>query len=165
MIGSLIMGIFAKYPIALAPGMGINAFFAYTAVLTMGIPWQTAIAGTLMSGIIFIILTASGIREKIINAIPSELKFAVAKRYWIIHCFPWIPKCRNYREKRCGSCWVGDLTKGTTLLAIFGVVTTIIFMIKKVNGAVFYGMILTAILGVATGLIDTRKLWWEQYRV
>ena len=59
-------------------GMGINAFFAYTAVLTMGIPWQTAIAGTLMSGIIFIILTASGIREKIINAIPSELKFAVA---------------------------------------------------------------------------------------
>ncbi|MFZ7804866.1 solute carrier family 23 protein [Bacillus thuringiensis] len=77
-IGSLIMGIFAKYPIALAPGMGINAFFAYTAVLTMGIPWQTAIAGTLMSGIIFIILTASGIREKIINAIPSELKFAVA---------------------------------------------------------------------------------------
>ena len=63
-IGSLIMGIFAKYPIALAPGMGINAFFAYTAVLTMGIPWQTAIAGTLMSGIIFIILTASGIREK-----------------------------------------------------------------------------------------------------
>lgn len=63
-IGSLIMGIFAKYPIALAPCMGINAFFAYTAVLTMGIPWQTAIAGTLMSGIIFIILTASGIREK-----------------------------------------------------------------------------------------------------
>jgi AGZA family xanthine/uracil permease-like MFS transporter len=156
-IGSLIMGIFAKYPIALAPGMGINAFFAYTAVLTMGIPWQTAIAGTLMSGIIFIILTASGIREKIINAIPVELKFAVAAGIGLFIAFLGFQNAGIIVKNDAVLVGLGDLTKGTTLLAIFGVVTTIIFMIKKVNGAVFYGMILTAILGVATGLIDTPK--------
>ncbi|PEI94939.1 guanine permease [Bacillus pseudomycoides] len=156
-IGSLIMGIFAKYPIALAPGMGINAFFAYTAVLTMGIPWQTAIAGTLMSGIIFIILTASGIREKIINAIPLELKFAVAAGIGLFIAFLGFQNAGIIVKNDAVLVGLGDLTKGTTLLAIFGVVITIILMIKKINGAVFYGMILTAILGVATGLIDTPK--------
>lgn len=76
-IGSLIMGLIAKYPIALAPGMGLNAFFAYTVVLTMGVPWQSALTGVLISGLIFIALTLSGIREKIINSIPAELKYAV----------------------------------------------------------------------------------------
>src|SRR5699024_8889417 len=69
-VGSLLMGVIAKYPIGLAPGMGLNAFFAYTVVLGYGIPWETALSGVLASGIIFIILTLSGIREKIINFIP-----------------------------------------------------------------------------------------------
>ena len=76
-VGSLFMGLIARYPIALAPGMGINAFFAYTVVLGYGIPWETALSGVLASGIIFIILTLSGIREKIINFIPGDLKLAV----------------------------------------------------------------------------------------
>ncbi|EAR64226.1 guanine-hypoxanthine permease; xanthine/uracil permease family protein [Bacillus sp. NRRL B-14911] len=76
-IGSILMGLIAKYPIGLAPGMGLNAFFAYTVILTMGISWQHALGGVLISGLIFILLTLSGIREKIINAIPAELKFAV----------------------------------------------------------------------------------------
>ncbi|MCG3056032.1 NCS2 family permease, partial [Escherichia coli] len=76
-LGSLIMGVIAKYPIALAPGMGLNAFFAYNVVLTMGIPWQTALSGVMVSGLIFILLSLSGIRETIINAIPAELKLAV----------------------------------------------------------------------------------------
>lgn len=76
-VGSLFMGLIARYPIALAPGMGLNAFFAYTVVLTYGIPWQTALTGVLFSGLIFIVLSLSGIRETIINAIPAELKYAV----------------------------------------------------------------------------------------
>ncbi|MEI4832577.1 NCS2 family permease [Bacillus sp. FJAT-53711] len=156
-IGSLIMGIFAKYPIALAPGMGINAFFAYTAVLTMGIPWQTAIAGTLVSGILFIILTASGIREKIINAIPSELKFAVAAGIGLFIAFLGFQNAGIIVNNDAVLVGLGDLTKGTTLLAIFGVVAIVILMTRKVNGAVFYGMVLTAIVGVATGLIDAPK--------
>src|SRR5699024_1695686 len=75
-IGTLMMGLLARYPVALAPGMGLNAFFAYSVVLGMGIPWQNALSGVLVSGLIFILLTLSGIREKIINWIPAELKLA-----------------------------------------------------------------------------------------
>ncbi|WP_440604683.1 NCS2 family permease [Bacillus sp. GB_SG_008] len=156
-IGSLIMGVFAKYPIALAPGMGINAFFAYTVLLTMQIPWQTAIAGTLVSGILFIILTASGIREKIINAIPTELKFAVAAGIGLFIAFIGFQNAGIIVKNDAVLVGLGDLTKGTTLLTIFGVVITVILMTRKVNGAVFYGMVLTAIAGVVTGLIDTPK--------
>ncbi len=77
-LGTLIMGLVAKYPIALAPGMGLNAFFAYTVVLGMGIEWQLALFGVFVSGIIFIIISLLGIREAIINAIPAELKYAAA---------------------------------------------------------------------------------------
>src|SRR5690625_1522737 len=76
-VGSLFMGIIARYPIVLAPGMGLNAFFAYTVVLGYGIPWETALAGVLVSGLIFMGLTISGLREKIINVIPGNLKMAV----------------------------------------------------------------------------------------
>src|SRR5690625_2950698 len=76
-IGSLLMGIIAKYPIGLAPGIGLSAFFAYTVVLGYGIPWETALAGVMVSGLIFIVLTLTGLREKIINAIPANLKMAV----------------------------------------------------------------------------------------
>src|SRR5699024_9226790 len=77
-VGCLFMGVIAKYPIALAPGMGLIAFFAFTVVLTMGIPWQTALTGVLCSGVIFVLLTLTGLREYIINAIPMEMKMAVS---------------------------------------------------------------------------------------
>ena len=77
-LGTLIMGVLAGYPIALAPGMGLNAFFTYSVVTVMGVPWETALAGVLVSGIIFIIITIFKIREMIINAIPMELKYAAA---------------------------------------------------------------------------------------
>src|SRR5699024_4124767 len=76
-VGTLLMGIIAKYPIGLAPDMGLYAFFSYTVVLGYGIPWETALSGVLASEIIFIFLTLSGIREKIINFIPPDLKMAV----------------------------------------------------------------------------------------
>lgn len=72
-VGTLVMGLYAKYPIALAPGMGLNAFFAFTVVGDYGIPWQTALSGVLVSGLIFIALTLTGVREAIINAIPKNL--------------------------------------------------------------------------------------------
>jgi len=77
-IGSLVMGLYAKYPIALAPGMGLNAFFAYTVVLGSGVPWEQALAAVFVSGVIFLILAITGIRESIINAIPASLKFGAA---------------------------------------------------------------------------------------
>jgi AGZA family xanthine/uracil permease-like MFS transporter len=76
-IGSIVMGLLGKYPLALAPGMGLNAFFAYTVVLGSHIPWQHALGAVLISGVFFFLLTLTGLREKIINAIPVDLKHAV----------------------------------------------------------------------------------------
>ncbi|HEY4578361.1 MAG TPA: NCS2 family permease, partial [Savagea sp.] len=76
-IGSILMGVLARYPIGLAPGMGLNAFFAFSVVLGLGIPWQTALTGVLFSGLIFIVLSLTGLREFIINSIPAQLKLAV----------------------------------------------------------------------------------------
>src|SRR5690625_4609545 len=77
-IGCMIMGLYARYPIALAPGMGLNAFFAFTVVLTMGIPWQTALTGVLFSGALFADLTVTGLRDYVINSIPMEMQMAVS---------------------------------------------------------------------------------------
>ena len=92
------MGLIAKYPIALAPGMGLNAFFAFTVVLTMGIPWQIGLTGVLCSGIFFAILT-TGLREIIINAIPYQMKMVSRYRYRIIYYLCWFTKCRHHCEK------------------------------------------------------------------
>lgn len=151
--GSMIMGILANYPIALAPGMGINAFFAYTVVLTMGIPWETALAGTLASGIIFVLLSASGIRETIINAIPRELKLAVASGIGLFIAFVGMQGSGLIVNNDATLVALGDLTDGNVLLTIFGLFVTVLLVLKKVHGGVFYGMILTAVVGIAAGLI------------
>jgi AGZA family xanthine/uracil permease-like MFS transporter len=152
-VGSLIMGIVAKYPVALAPGMGLNAFFAFTVVLTMGIPWQTALAGVMVSGLVFIVLSLSGIRETVINAIPSELKHAVGAGIGLFITFIGLQSAQIIVNNDAVLVGIGDLTNGNTLLAIFGVVVTVILMVLRINGGVFIGMVITAIAGMLTGLI------------
>ncbi|MRG87392.1 NCS2 family permease [Salinibacillus xinjiangensis] len=153
-IGTLIMGLLAKYPIALAPGMGLNAFFAYTVVLTWGIPWQTALAGVLASGLIFIVLTVSGLREKIINAIPGQLKLAVGAGIGLFIAFIGLINSGIVVGNPDTLVALGDLTTPTTLLAIFGIVVTVALMVVGVKGGIFYGMIITSIAGIVVGLID-----------
>ena len=152
-VGSLFMGIMAKYPIALAPGMGLNAFFAYTVILTYGIPWQTALTGVLFSGLIFIGLSLSGIRETIINAIPAELKFAVAAGIGLFITFIGLRNAGIIVKNDATLVGIGNLSDGNTLLAIFGLIITVIFMVRKINGGIFYGMILTAIVGMFFELV------------
>ncbi|MCM3598763.1 NCS2 family permease [Metabacillus idriensis] len=153
-IGSLLMGLIARYPIALAPGMGLNAFFAFTVVLTMGIPWQTALSGVLVSGVFFIALTLSGIREKIINSIPEELKHAVGAGIGLFITFVGFQNAGIITNNDAVLVGLGDLKDGNALLAIFGVFITVIFMVKRINGGIFYGMIITAIVGMIVQLID-----------
>ncbi|PPA69012.1 NCS2 family permease [Jeotgalibacillus proteolyticus] len=153
-IGSLVMGVIAKYPIALAPGMGLNAFFAYSVVLTQGIPWQTALTGVLFSGLIFMVLTLTGIREKIINSIPAELKFAVGAGIGLFITFIGLQNAGIIVGDPNTMVALGDLTQGSTLLAIFGIFITVIFMTRKINGGIFFGIVLTAIVGMIVGLID-----------
>jgi AGZA family xanthine/uracil permease-like MFS transporter len=152
-VGSLIMGILAKYPIALAPGMGLNAFFAFTVVLTYEIPWQTALSGVLVSGLIFIVLTITGLREKVINAIPAELKYAVASGIGLFIAFVGLQSAGLIINNDATLVGLGDLTNGSTLLAIFGLIVTVILLTRKINGAIFIGMVITAIVGMIVGLI------------
>ncbi|MBO1515208.1 NCS2 family permease [Metabacillus bambusae] len=153
-IGSLLMGLLAKYPIALAPGMGLNAFFSFTVVLTMGVPWQTALSGVLVSGLIFTLLTLSGLREKIINSIPAELKFAVGAGIGLFITFIGFQNAGIIVNNDATLVGLGDLSNPQTLLAIFGVVLTIILMVRGVKGGIFYGMLITAIIGMFFNQID-----------
>ncbi|WP_301107978.1 NCS2 family permease [Sporosarcina sp.] len=153
-VGTLFMGLIAKYPIGLAPGMGLNAFFAFTVVLTYGIPWQTGLTGVLFSGLIFIILSLTGLREMIINAIPAQLKFAVGAGIGLFITFLGLQNAKIIVGDENTLVGLGDLTSGPTLLAIFGLVITIVMMVRQIKGAIFYGMIMTTVLGMLVSLIE-----------
>lgn len=152
-LGTLIMGILAKYPIALAPGMGLNAFFSYTVVLGLGIDWQIALFGVFMSGIVFMAITLFGIREKVINAIPAQLKYAVGAGIGLFIAFIGLQNAGIVVADESTVVSLGSITEPTVLLACFGLVITVILMVLKVYGGIFFGMILTSIAGMVTGLI------------
>lgn len=153
-VGSILMGLIARFPVALAPGMGLNALFAYTAVLTYGIPWQTALTGVLISGVIFVCLSLSGIREKIINAIPLELKNAVGAGIGLFIAFIGLQNAGIVVNNDATLVGLGDITSGQTLLAIFGVVIAVILLTKGFKAAIFIGMIVSTTVGMIFGLID-----------
>ena len=154
-VGCLIMGLYARFPIAVAPGMGLNAFFAFTVVLAMGIPWQTALTGVMFSGIIFILLTVAGLREYIINAIPMELKMAVSAGIGFFITFVGLQGAGLIVADDATLVALGDIKSSTVLLSVAGLVITVILMSRKVKGAVFFGMITTAIIGLILGLVPT----------
>jgi AGZA family xanthine/uracil permease-like MFS transporter len=148
------MGVWAKYPIALAPGMGLNAFFAYVVVGGMGIPWQVALFGIMISGIIFFILTITKIRETIINAIPAQLKLAVGAGIGLFIAFIGLQGAGIIVSDPATLVGLGEITSPSVLLAVFGIVVTAFFMVRGFKGGIFYGMIVTAIAGIVVGLID-----------
>ena len=152
-IGCLIMGIYARYPIALAPGMGLNAFFAFTVVLTMGIPWQTALTGVLFSGVIFALLTISGLREYVINSIPMEMKMAVSAGIGFFITFVGLQGAGIIVTNDATLVGLGALHDPKVLLAVGGLFITAVLMARRVPGAIFFGMIITAILGLLFGLV------------
>jgi len=156
-VGCLFMGLIANYPIALAPGMGLNAFFAFTVVLTYGIPWQIGLTGVLFSGLIFALLTMSGWRETIINAIPFELKMAVSAGIGLFITFVGLKGAGIVAPSKATLVTIGNIHDPHVLLAIGGIVITVILMARKVPGSIFIGMMLTAILGMILGLIDPPK--------
>lgn len=152
-IGSILMGVLARYPIALAPGMGLNAFFAYTVILTFGIPWQVALTGVFVAGVIFILLSLSGIRETIINAIPQELKYAVGAGIGLFITFIGLQNAKIIVGNENVLVGLGDLTDPNVLLTIFGLLITVIMMVKGIKGGIFYGMLITAVVGMIFSLV------------
>ncbi|UTR13656.1 NCS2 family permease [Salipaludibacillus sp. LMS25] len=152
-IGTIIMGVLARYPIALAPGMGLNAFFTYTVVIGMGIPWETALLGVFISGLVFILITVVGIREIVINAIPAELKYAAGAGIGLFIAFIGLKNAGIVVRSEATLVELGHLGAPATLLAIFGIVATVIFITLGIKGGIFYGMILTAVVGMIFGTV------------
>ncbi|MCX2455115.1 NCS2 family permease [Lacticaseibacillus nasuensis] len=152
-LGCLLMGILAKYPIATAPALGINAFFAYSVVIGMKIPWQTALAGVFVASLIFILITIFKLREMIIDAIPADLKYAISGGIGLFIAFLGLSDGGLIVANKSTLVGLGPLNVGTTWLTIFGLVVTAILMVRRVPGGIFIGMVASTILGLATGLI------------
>lgn len=153
-IATIFMGLVARYPIAIAPGLGVNAFFAYSVVIGMKVPWQTAMAGVLVAAIIFLLLTFFKIRETIINMIPQDLKVAIAAGIGLFIAFIGLANAGLIVTNDSTMVSLGHLTSGTSLLSIFGIIVTFILIATRVPAAIFIGMVITAIVGIISGLID-----------
>ena len=152
-IASILMGVLANYPVALAPGMGVNALFTYTVVFTMGYSWQAALASVFISGIVFLIISVTGLRKMIINAIPKQLKLAIGAGIGFFIAFVAFMNSGIIVASSSTGVTLGDLTQPTVLLAIIGILITIALVIKKVPAAVFVGMVITAVIGLVLGFM------------
>ena len=147
-IACFIMGIVAKYPIGLAPGMGLNALFTYTIILAMGNTWETALAAVFLSSIIFLIITISGLREAILNAIPIDLKLGIGAAIGFFLAFLGLKGAGIIVADPSAIVRMGSLMAPPALLALIGIIITLVLYVKKMPAAVFLGLIVTAIIGV-----------------
>src|ERR1019366_8758491 len=141
--GSILMGIVARYPIALAPGMGLNAYFTYTVCLKMHIPWQTALGAVFLSGIIFLALTVGGIRQMILRSIPHELYAAVASGIGLFIAFIGFRNAGLVIGDREALVGLRNLRNPTPAFALLGLILIGALEIKKVRGSILIGVLVT----------------------
>jgi len=139
--GSILMGIIARYPIALAPGMGLNAYFTYTVCIKMHVPWQTALGAVFLSGIIFLALTATGIRQMILHAIPHQLYAAVASGIGLFIAFIGFQHAGLVVRDPNTLVSMGDIRNPTTYLSLFGLILMVALEIRKVKGSILIGVL------------------------
>jgi len=151
-VGCLLMGFLANYPIALAPGMGLNAYFAFTVVGAMGIPWQTALGLVFVSGVLFFVLTLVGVRQLIVAAIPRALFSAIAAGIGLFIAFIGLRGAGLVVANPATLVALGDIHAPATLLALLGLTILSVLLVLKVRGAIFIGIVATAVLGWALGL-------------
>ncbi len=151
--GSILMGAFARYPIALAPGMGLNAYFTYTVVKGMGVPWQTALGAVFLSGVAFLILTVTGIRQWIIAAIPSELYAAVSAGIGLFIAFVGLRNAGIVKADPATIVSMGNLRDPNVALAVFGILIIATLEAWKVRAAILLGILSTTAVGAVAGLV------------
>lgn len=147
-VSSILMGVLANYPIALAPGMGVNALFAFTVCGAMGLSWQAGLAAVFISGIIFLIISITGVRKMIINAIPKNLKLAIGAGIGFFIAFIGFKNAGIIVGSEATFVALGNLKDPTVLLAVYGLFLTVVLLGKKVGAAVFWGLVSTAVVGV-----------------
>ena len=160
-IGTLVMAFYAKKPFALAPGMGLNAFFVYTVCLTMGYSWQFALTAVLLEGILFIILTITKVRTWLLNAIPGTLKKAIGAGIGLFIAFIGLQNAGIIVNSDSTLVTLGKITQGMALVAMLGLMITAGLVMLKVRGGILIGILLTTLLGLvikdpATGMAVTQ---------
>ncbi|MCF8018056.1 MAG: NCS2 family permease [Vallitaleaceae bacterium] len=152
-VGTLCMALFANYPFALAPGMGLNAYFAFSVVIGLGYSWQVALTAVFVEGIIFILLTAVNIREALFNAIPLNLKYAVSAGIGLFIAFIGFQNAGIVVDDKETLVALGNLTSLPVVLSIIGILLTGLLVVKKVKGAILIGILGTWILAMISELI------------
>jgi AGZA family xanthine/uracil permease-like MFS transporter len=151
---SILMGAFARYPIAMAPGMGLNAYFAYTVVKGMGVPWQTALGAVFLSGLAFLVLTVAGLRQLIIRAIPHELYAAIAVGIGLFIAFVGLRNAGLVVASPATFVTLCDLRAPQALLAIFGLAVMLILHVRRVPGAILLSILASTLVALAVGLVS-----------
>lgn len=153
-VGSLAMALLGKMPFGLAPGMGLNAFFVYTVCLGMGYSWQFALTAVFIEGLIFIVLTLTNLREAIVNAIPASLKNAIGAGIGLFIAFIGLQNAGIVVNNDATLVSLGDITSGSALLGLIGLVVTGVLVIKDVRGGLLIGILVTTIIGIPMGLTE-----------
>ena len=151
-LGSMVMGLYANYPIALAPGMGLNAFFAFAVVKGMGFTWQAALGAVFISGILFILVSLFKVREAIVNSIPRSLKFAISAGIGLFLALIGLKNAGIIVAHPATLVGLGNLHEPTTLLAVCGFVLIIALEQRKIPGAIIISILLITVIAVMTGL-------------
>lgn len=157
-VGTAVMAIYAKLPYVLAPGMGLNAFFAYTIVLTMGYTWQFALTAVFLEGFIFIILTLTGLRQKIVDAIPLILRRAISPGIGLFIAFIGLKDAGIVSASDTTFVTLGNLHSTAVLLACFGILITAVLMVRNVTGALLIGILITTIAGIPLGVTSISSI-------
>lgn len=163
-LGSILMGALARYPIALAPGMGLNAYFAYTVVKGMGVPWTVALGAVFLSGAAFLLLTAIGVRRLIVSAIPHELYAAVAVGIGLFIALIGFRNSGIIQASPATTVTLGNLRDPNVLLALFGLLAISALMARGVRAAMLIGILATTAVGAAFGLVHLapRAYQWRE---
>jgi AGZA family xanthine/uracil permease-like MFS transporter len=152
-LGSLLMGAFARYPIALAPGMGLNAYFTYSVVKGMGVDWHVALGAVFLSGVAFLLLTAAGVRQMIVNAIPHELYSAVAAGVGLFIALIGFRNAGIIVANQATIVALGNLHEPATLLALFGLLVMAVLLCAGWKAAILIGVLATWGLAAVTGTV------------
>ena len=151
-IATLIMGLWANYPIALAPGMSLNAYFTYSIVIGRGVPWQTALGVVFLSGLVFLLLTLTNIREQIVNGIPDCLKHGTAAGIGVFIAFVGFRNAKIIVANPATFVGLGKISDPQVLLAALGVILIAILMVRRIGSAILVGIVAITLIGIPLGL-------------
>ncbi len=157
-VGCVAMAFYGKLPFALAPAMGLNAFFVYTVCMGMGYSWQFALTAVFIEGIIFIVLTITNVREAIVNAIPINLRYAVGVGIGLFIAFIGLQNAGVIVNNEATLVSLGDVTSGSALLTMIGLIITGLLYVRKVPGAMMLGILLTTLVGIPLGVTDFKGI-------